>query len=148
LRASISLVVIGFVLTGLISMAAAQYLPPQPPPVGYPQPPNYPASPSPLDQGTHPYPDALPSADPDDQPYSPQPQPMIGDEQRQQPLSGIRSEPLPPPAMSPQDHGTAVAALLGPKPLQILARAGVQLRVSARSVFRQHGAESRAGIDR
>ena len=111
MRASIGLVVIGFVLTGSIRTAAAQYLPPQPPPVGYPQPPNYPASPSLLDQGTHPYPDAPPSADPYDRPYSPQPQPMIGDEQRQQPPGGIRAEPLPPPAMSPQEQGTAVAAL-------------------------------------
>jgi lipoprotein-anchoring transpeptidase ErfK/SrfK len=115
LRASISFVVIGFVFAASISTAAAQYFPPQPPPVGYPAPPNYsyPASPPSPYQGTPPYPDVdeEPYDDSYDRPYAPQPQRMIGDQQRQRPQGDIRSAPLPPPAMSPQDPRTAVAAL-------------------------------------
>ena len=37
------------------------------------------------------------------------PLPQFGD--ARWPPGSIRSEPLPPPAISPQDHGTAVAAL-------------------------------------
>ncbi len=112
MRASISLVV-GFVLIGSISTVAAQYFPPQPAPVEYPPPAYhpYPANPAPPDQGTQPY---LDTEEPYDGPYDPpayQTQPMIGDEQGQQLPGGIRSEPLPPPAVSPQDHGTVVAAL-------------------------------------
>ena len=117
LHASISLVVIGFAAS--ISTAAAQYLSPQPPPVGYPPSAYYPyrgypppeyypyrATPAPY-QGIHHYPDADEEYDdPYDPPYPSQP--TIGDAQR--PPGSTRSEPLAPPA-SPQDRGTAVAAL-------------------------------------
>src|SRR6266566_4051799 len=45
LRASISLVVIGLALAGSVGSGAAQYLPPQPPSVGYPPPASYPYPP-------------------------------------------------------------------------------------------------------
>jgi lipoprotein-anchoring transpeptidase ErfK/SrfK len=112
---AISLAVIGFALAGSISSAAAQYLPAQPPPVSYSPPPAYPypASPPPPYPGAHPYPDAggVPHEDLYDRPYAPQPQPRIGDQQPYRPPGDIRSEPLPPPAVPPQDHGTALAAL-------------------------------------
>jgi len=41
LRDSISLVVIGFILVGSARTATAQYLPPQPPPIGYSPPTSY-----------------------------------------------------------------------------------------------------------
>ncbi len=99
-----SFVVIGLVLTAPISVAVAQYIPPQPP--GYYP---YPASPSPPYQGMHPYPDA--EMPPYDAQSPHQNQPMISDQQTQRPQGDIRSAPLPPPAMSPQDPRTAVAAL-------------------------------------
>ncbi len=116
MRATISLVVIGFALAGSINSTAAQYFPPQPsPPVGYPPPAYYPypASPPPPYQGEDPYLDAdeEPYDDPYYRPYAPQPQPMIGDQQAQPPSGDIKSAPLPPPTMSPQDPRTAVAAL-------------------------------------
>jgi lipoprotein-anchoring transpeptidase ErfK/SrfK len=118
LHASISLVVIGFAAS--ISTAAAQYLSPQPPPVGYPPSAYYPyrgypppeyypyrANPPAPYQGIHHYPDADEEYDdPYDPPYPSQP--TIGDAQR--PPGSTRSEPLAPPA-SPQDRGIAVAAL-------------------------------------
>ena len=73
LRASISVLVIGFALAGLIGSATAQYPPPQPPPLGYPPPApySYPAGP-PRYPGAYPYGDAeVPYEDPDDQLYSP-----------------------------------------------------------------------------
>jgi lipoprotein-anchoring transpeptidase ErfK/SrfK len=108
-----SLVVIG--VAASVSTAAAQYLPPQPPPVGYPPPayygyrgypppPYYRANPSAPFQGTDQDADEHAHDDYYDPPYPPQPR--FGDA-----LGGIRSEPLAPPAVSPQDHGTAVAAL-------------------------------------
>ncbi len=107
MRASLSLVVIGFVLATSISTVGAQYFPPQPPPMGYPPPTYYPyrPSPPPPDQNTNPYPDADegPYDDPYYRPSVPQPR---------RPPDNISSAPLPPPALSPQDHGaTAVAAL-------------------------------------
>src|SRR5262249_43983208 len=112
LRASISFVVIGFALAGSISSAAAQYLPPQPPPAGYPPPAHDPdpASPPPPYQRGQPSPDTArePYDDADAGPYPAQPLPTIGDTKRQPP-DGIISEPLAPPATSPQDRGTAVA---------------------------------------
>ncbi len=74
-----SFVAISLVLTAPISVAVAQYIPPQPP--GYYP---YPASPPPPYQGMHPYPDAeVPPYDAQS-PY--QKQPMSSDEQRQQQL--------------------------------------------------------------
>jgi lipoprotein-anchoring transpeptidase ErfK/SrfK len=124
LRVSISLVVIGFAAS--ISTAAAQYLPPEQPPAGYPAPAYYPrwGYPPPAYYGYRGYPPpayyrADPSApfhgadqdadgeaydDEYDRPYPPRPK--FGDAG-----DGIRSEPLAPPAIRPQDHGTAVAAL-------------------------------------
>lgn len=85
MRAGISFVVIGFGLAGTISSAAAQYLPPQPPPPGYPPSAHYPypASPPPPYQRADPYPDT--AGKPYDDPYPPQPQPRIGDTPRQPP---------------------------------------------------------------
>jgi hypothetical protein len=124
LRASISFVVIGFAAS--IGTAGAQYLPPEPPPMGYPPPAYYPyrGYPPPAYYGYRGYPPpayyrANPSApfhatdqdaggesyeDEYDRPYPPQR--MFGDAP-----GGMRSEPLAPPAVSPQDRGTAVAAL-------------------------------------
>ena len=124
MRASISLVVIGFAAS--IGTAAAQYLPPEPPPMGYPPPAYYPYRdyPPPAYYGYRGYPPpayyrANPSApfqpadqdaggelyeDEYDRPYPPQR--MFGDAP-----GGMRSEPLAPPAVSPHDRGTAVAAL-------------------------------------
>jgi lipoprotein-anchoring transpeptidase ErfK/SrfK len=114
LRADIRFVVIGFALAGAIGGAAAQYFPPQPPPAGYPPSAHdpYPASPPPSYQRLDPYPDTAgePYDDQYDWPYPAQPLPTIGDTQRQPP-DGIISEPLAPPATSPQDRGTEVAAL-------------------------------------
>jgi lipoprotein-anchoring transpeptidase ErfK/SrfK len=118
LHASVSLVVIGFAAS--ISTAAAQSLSPQPPPVGYPPSAYYPyrgypppeyypyrANPPAPYQGIHHYPEADEEYDdPYDPPYPSQP--TIGHAQR--PPGSTRSEPLAPPA-SPQDRGTAVAAL-------------------------------------
>ena len=73
LRASISILVIGFALAGSIGSAAAQYPPPRPPPLGYPPPApySYPAGP-PRYPGAPPYGDAgVPYEDPDDQLYAP-----------------------------------------------------------------------------
>jgi lipoprotein-anchoring transpeptidase ErfK/SrfK len=110
-------------LAASISTAAAQYLPPQLPPVGnppytyYPPPADYPyrgypppayyrANPSAPLRGIHQYPDA--DKEPYDDAYDRRP-PQLGDVHW--PPDSIRSEPLAPPAVSPQDHGTAVAAL-------------------------------------
>ena len=114
MRTSTSLVVIGFAAS--ISRAAAQYLPLQLPPVGnppynypsrgYPPPAYYRANPSAPLQGIQQYPDG------DNERYDDaydRPLPQFGD--ARWPPGSIRSEPLPPPAISPQDHGTAVAAL-------------------------------------
>jgi lipoprotein-anchoring transpeptidase ErfK/SrfK len=119
LRASISLVVIGF--AAFIGTAAAQYLPPQLPPTGYPPvyypyrgypppayysyrgyppPVYYRANPSAPDQGTDQDPDRE-AYDEYDKPYPPQG--MFGHAP-----GATGSEPVAPP---PQDHGTAVAAL-------------------------------------
>src|SRR5262249_52851069 len=77
LRTGISFVVIGFALAGSISSAAAQYLPPQPPPAGYPPSAHDPdpASPPPPYQRVQPYPDTdrEPYDDADDGPYPAQP---------------------------------------------------------------------------
>src|SRR5215470_18735514 len=72
LRASISILVIGFALAGSIGSAAAQYPPPQPPPLGYPPPApySYPVGP-PRYLGAYPYGDVEGYEDPDDQLYSP-----------------------------------------------------------------------------
>ena len=109
---SISLVVIGFAAS--ISSAAAQYLPPQLPPVGnppynyssrgYPPPAYYRANPSAPLQGIQQYPDG------DNEPYDDaydRPPPQFGD--ARWPPGSIRSEP--PRTIPPQDHGTAIAAL-------------------------------------
>jgi lipoprotein-anchoring transpeptidase ErfK/SrfK len=113
LRASISFVVIGFAAS--INAAAAQYLPPQSPPAGYPPPAYYPyrGYPPPAYYGYRGYPppayyraNPFQGADQDadgeayddeyDRPYPPQPRFGAAP-------GGIRSEPLA--------HGTAVAAL-------------------------------------
>ena len=112
MRTGASFVVIGFALAGAISSAAAQYFPPQPPPAGYPPSAHYPypASPPPPYQRADQYldTDGEPYDDPYDWPYPAQPQPTIGDTQRQPPHS-IISEPLAPPATLPQDRGTEAA---------------------------------------
>ena len=117
-----SLVVIGFAAS--ISTAAAQYLPPQSPPLGYPPPPAYypyRGYPPPVYYDYRGYPPpayyrANPSApfqgtdqdadgeayDEYDRPYPTQPR--FGDAP-----GGVRSEPLALPRVSPR--GTAVAAL-------------------------------------
>ena len=113
---------IGFAAS--IGTAAAQYLPPQSPPVGYPPPAYaYRGYPPPTYYGYQGYPPpahylANPSApvqstdqaadrgayDEHDRLYPEQPK--FGDTPY-----GIRSEPLAPPAVPPQDHRAAVAAL-------------------------------------
>ena len=116
LRVSISVLVIGFAL-GSMGSAAAQYPPPQPPPLGYPPPASYsyPVGP-PRYPGAYPYGDAeVPYEDPDDQLYAPDngspasfppptsySYPAIRPRYPVYPYSG---SPLP------QDHGTAIAAL-------------------------------------
>jgi lipoprotein-anchoring transpeptidase ErfK/SrfK len=107
LRATISVLVIGFALAGSIGSATAQYPPPQPPPLGYPLPApySYPAGP-PRHPGAYPYGDAgVPYEDPDGQLYAPNSGPPAS---------------YPPPAYpaypysaSPpsQVRGTVVAAL-------------------------------------
>jgi lipoprotein-anchoring transpeptidase ErfK/SrfK len=121
LRASISFVVIGFAAS--INAAAAQYLPPQSPPAGYPPPGYYPypppayfgyrgypppayyrANPSARFQGTDQDADGEAFDEEYDRPYPPQPR--FGDTP-----GGVRSERLAHPTVSSQDHGTAVAAL-------------------------------------
>src|SRR6516165_2835529 len=101
LRASISILVIGFALAGSIGSAAAQYPPPQPPPLGYPPPApySYPVGP-PRYLGAYPY--GVPYEDPDDQLYSPESGPPASHSPPVYPYSGS-----PPP----QDYGTMVAAL-------------------------------------
>ena len=124
MRVSVSLVVIGFAAS--IRTAAAQYIPPQPPPMGYPPPAYYSyrdylpsvhygyggypppayyrANPSERFQGRDEDADGEGYGDEYDRPYPPRR--MFGDVP-----GGIRSGPLGPPPVSPQDHGTAVAAL-------------------------------------
>jgi lipoprotein-anchoring transpeptidase ErfK/SrfK len=119
--------VIGFAAS--ISTAAAQYLPAQPPSLDYPPPAYYPYqsyrppayygyrgypppayyrdNPSAPFQGTDQDADGQAFDDEYDQPYPPQP--SVRDALRTP--DGIRSEPLVPPAISPKDHGVAVAAL-------------------------------------
>jgi lipoprotein-anchoring transpeptidase ErfK/SrfK len=98
LRVSVSLVVFGFAAS--IRTAAAQYLPPQTPPMGYPPPAYYSyrdyLPPVHYGYGGYP-PPAYYRANPSER--------MFGDVP-----GGFRSGPLGPPR-SPQDHGTAVAAL-------------------------------------
>ena len=140
LRASISLVVIGFAAS--ISTAAAQYLPPQPPPVGYPPPAYYPyqgyrppayygyrgypppayyrANPSAPFQGTDRDADGEAYDEEYDRPYPPQPR--FGDAP-----DGVRSEPLAPPsclATGSRHGGRGFAAGLS-------ARAGADQRDTA-----------------
>jgi lipoprotein-anchoring transpeptidase ErfK/SrfK len=116
LRNSTSLVVIGFVLVGLARTATAQYLPPQPPPVGYSPPASYPyeSGPPPY-QGGYPYRD--PYQDSYDRPYPPRPPRMV------YPPPAYYAYPAGPPrypgaypygapaAPPSQDRGTVVAAL-------------------------------------
>lgn len=123
MRVSVSLVVIGFAAS--IRTAAAQYLPPQTPPMGYPPPAYYSyrdylppvhygyrgypppayyqANPSERFQGRDEDADGEGYDDEYDRPYPPRR--MFGDVP-----GGFRSGPLGPPR-SPRDHGTAVAAL-------------------------------------
>jgi lipoprotein-anchoring transpeptidase ErfK/SrfK len=116
LRASISILVIGVALAGSIGSAAAQYPPPQPPPLGYPPPApySYPVGP-PRYLGAYPYGDAeVPYEDLDDQLYPPDSEPP---ESYPPPTSysyrGGPRYPVYPYSESPpsQDHGTVVAAL-------------------------------------
>jgi lipoprotein-anchoring transpeptidase ErfK/SrfK len=122
LRVSISLVVIGFALGGLAGNAAAQYLSPQPPPVGYSPPASYPypAGP-PRYQGAYPdsdpYQDSDPYDDSYDQPYAPRPPREVYPPPASYPYSAgppryLGGYPYSDPGASPsQDRGTAVAAL-------------------------------------
>src|SRR5262249_33347960 len=105
LRASISILVIGFALGGSIGSAAAQYPPAQPPPLVYPPPApySYPVGP-PRYPDAYPYGNAeVPYDDPDDQLYS----------LESYPPSSPPRYPVYPYSGSPpsQDHGTVVAAL-------------------------------------
>jgi lipoprotein-anchoring transpeptidase ErfK/SrfK len=113
LRANISLIVIGFSLTGSIGTAAAQYLPPQPP-VGYPPPASYPSPATPPR-----YPGAYPPysgqyEDPNSDLYPPRPPRLVYPPPYAYPAgpprySGAYSYGVPGPIPPPQ--GTAVAAL-------------------------------------
>ena len=108
LRASISILVIGFSLAGSIGSSAAQYPPPQPPP---PAPYSYPIGP-PRYLGA----DAeVPYEDPDDQLYSPEsgppashPPPTSYSYPASRPRYPVYPYSGSPP---PQDYGTVVAAL-------------------------------------
>jgi lipoprotein-anchoring transpeptidase ErfK/SrfK len=117
LRASISILVIGFALAGSIGSAAAQYPPPQPPPLSYPPPApySYPVGP-PRHPGAYPYGNAeVPYEDPDDQLYSPDsgPPPSYPPPTSYSYPASRPRYPVYPYSGSPpsQDHGTVVAAL-------------------------------------
>jgi len=104
LRASISLLVIGFCAAGSLDSAAAQYLAPQPPPVGYPPPASYSSPASPLR-----YPSAYPSYnDQYEDPYNDPPRPprLVASPPR---YPGAYSYGTPGPL--PPAWGTAVVAL-------------------------------------
>jgi len=113
LRANISLIVIGFSLTRSIGSAAAQYWPPQPPPVGYPPPASYPSPASPPR-----YPGAYPPYNdqyegPYNDVYPPRPPRLVYPPPYAYPASpprypGAYSYRVPP---MPPSQGTAVAAL-------------------------------------
>ena len=114
LRANISLIVIVLSLTGSIGSAVAQYLPAQPPPVGYPPPASYPYPASPP---RYPGADPLYSdqyEDPYNDLYPPRPPRLVYPPPYAYPASQPRypgaysygaAGPMPPP------RGTAVAAL-------------------------------------
>ena len=114
--ARLSLVVIGLALAGSVGSAVAQYVPQQPPPVGYPPPTSYSYPPSPQRYG-YPSPASYPPYDTETERYPP----YRGSE---------ATDDYPPPASYPyqagpprypgaypssappsQDRGTAVAAL-------------------------------------
>jgi len=116
LLARLSLVVIGLALAGSVGSAVAQYVPQQPPPVGYPPPTSYSYPPSPQRYG-YPSPASYPPYDTETERYPP----YRGSE---------ATDDYPPPASYPyqagpprypgaypssappsQDRGTAVAAL-------------------------------------
>ena len=114
--ARLSLVVIGLALVGSVGSTVAQYVPQQPPPVGYPPPTSYSYPPSPQRYG-YPSPASYPPSDTETERYPP----YRGSE---------ATDDYPPPASYPyqagpprypgaypssappsQDRGTAVAAL-------------------------------------
>jgi len=116
LLARLSLVVIGLALVGSVGSTVAQYVPQQPPPVGYPPPTSYSYPPSPQRYG-YPSPASYPPSDTETERYPP----YRGSE---------ATDDYPPPASYPyqagpprypgaypssappsQDRGTAVAAL-------------------------------------
>ena len=111
LRTSISVVVIGFALVGSFGSAAAQYLPPQPPPAGYPAPAlyPYPVSPPRYQAG---YPDSDPYEDSDDRLYAPRPPRMVYPPPASYPYPAS-SSPYPGsvPGVVPPSRGTEIAAL-------------------------------------
>jgi len=117
LRASISILVIAFALAGSIGSAAAQYPPPQPPPLSYPPPAPYshPVGP-PRYPGPYPYGNAeVPYEDPDDQLYSPDSGPPASyppPASYSYPASRPRYPGYPYSGSPPsQDHDTVVATL-------------------------------------
>src|SRR5262249_12121175 len=114
LRASISILVTGVALAGSIGSAAAQYPPPQPPPLGYPPPApySYPVDP-PRYLGAYPYGDAeVPYRRPGRYPPDSEPPESYPPPTSYSYRGGPRY-PVYPYSGSPpsQDHGTVVAAL-------------------------------------
>ena len=104
LRANLSLIVIAFSLTGSFGSAAAQYLPGQPPPVGYPPPASYPSL------ASQPrYPGAYP-------PYSDQYEDPYNDLYPPRPPRSVYPPPYAYPASTPRYPGTYPHGVPGPMP--------------------------------
>ena len=114
--ARLSLVVIGLALAGSVGSAVAQYVPQQPPPVGYPPPTSYSYPPSPQRYG-YPSPASYPPYDTETERYPPYRGSEATDDYL--PPASYPYQAGPPrypgayPSSAPpsQDRGTAVAAL-------------------------------------
>jgi lipoprotein-anchoring transpeptidase ErfK/SrfK len=106
LRTSISVVVIGFALLGSVGTATAQYLPPRPPPVGYPAPAPYPYSVSPPRYQSEPYEDSY------DGLYAPRPPRVVYPPPAAYPYpANSSSYPGGVPEVVSSSQGTEIAAL-------------------------------------